>query len=106
MDDNGKGLRAEYRKDVQARPKRRATDGLSPRRPRKAERVFVTYRQLNRLEATRYLLTSSHDLPQWTARRARQITARTYKIPSVIDNVHSACPHRALKSRAPMRLRL
>ena len=70
MDDNGKGLQAEHREDVEARPKRRATDGLSPRRPRQAERVFVTYRLLNRLEATRYLLTSSHDLPQRTARRA------------------------------------
>jgi hypothetical protein len=44
-----------------AEPKRRATDGLSPRRPRKAERVFVAHWLLNCRAVANYLSTSSHD---------------------------------------------
>ena len=60
-DDNGKSLEligAEMSWDGQTR---RATDGFSPRRPRKAERVFVAHWLLNCRAAAGYLLTSSHD---------------------------------------------
>ena len=56
MDDDGKSsdlLSAKLSRDGQ----RRAIDGLSPRRPRKAERVFVTYRLLIHLSATPHILT-------------------------------------------------
>ena len=60
-DDNSNGLEligAEMSRDE---TERHATGRLSPRRPRKAERVFIAHWLLNCRVEVGNLLTSSHD---------------------------------------------